>query len=74
MKMSRIENISLVIHLLDKHLLKILTKDDVDDDKLSVLTDIRSTYIGELNNIIRNQNTSDMFNKKYWDLYRRKHH
>lgn len=72
--MSRIENISLVIHLLDKHLLKILTKDDVDDDKLSVLTDIRSTYIGELNNIIRNQNTSDMFNKKYWDLYRRKHH
>ena len=69
--MNRIEHISMVIHLLNKHILKILTKDDVDDDKLSVLTDIRSTYIGELNNLIRNQNTSDMFDKKYWESYRK---
>lgn len=74
MKMNRIKSISKVIQLLDKHIMVILSKNEVDDDKLSVLTDIRSIYIGELNNLIRVQNTSDMFDKKYWESYRRNHH
>ena len=68
---NNIKNISRIIHLLDKHILVILSKNEVDDDKLSVLTDIRILYVEELNGITRGQNTSDMFDKKYWNSYRK---
>ena len=53
------------------HIIKILNQTDIDDEKLSSLSEIRSMYIGELNNIIRNQNTHDMFDKKYWKYNRK---
>ena len=68
---NNINKISKVIYLLDKHIMKILNKTDIDDEKLSSLSEIRSMYIGELNNIIRNQNTREMFDKKYWKSYRK---
>jgi len=71
MKVNSIKNISKVIYLLDKHIIEILNKNEVDDDKLSVLSDIRILYIEELNNSIRSKNISDMFDKKYWKSYRR---
>ena len=67
----KINNISKLIYLLDEHILEILMKDEVDDDKLSVLTDIRILYIEELNNMIRSKNIGDMFDRKYFELYRK---
>ncbi len=66
---NNIKNISKVIYLLDEHILEILMKDEVDDNKLSVLTDIRILYIEELNSLIRTRNTRDMFDEKYFELY-----
>ena len=66
--MGKIEKI---ISLLDKHILLILNKKEVDDDKLSVLSDIRILYIEELNNLIRRQNSSNMFDNNYWKSYRK---
>ena len=60
-----------IISLLDKHILLILNKKEVDDDKLSVLSDIRILYIEELNSLIRSKNTRDMFDKKYFESYRK---
>ncbi len=72
MKVNNYKNISRLISLLDKHILEILSRNEVDDDKLSVLSDIRILYVEELNNLIRTKNTSDMFDKKYFESYRRK--
>ncbi len=71
MKVNNYKNISRLISLLDKHILEILSRNEVDDDKLSVLSDIRILYVEELNNLIRTKNTSDMFDKKYFESYRR---
>ena len=67
----KVNNIKNIISLLDNHILKILSSKEVDYDKLSSLSDIRSMYIEELNGLIRGQNTSDMFDKKYWKSYRK---
>jgi len=67
----KINNISKLIYLLDEHILEILMKDEVDDDKLSVLTDIRILYREELNNLIRSKNINGMFDKKYFEMYRK---
>ena len=69
--MNRKNTIDRIISKLDKHILVILSKNEVDDDKLSVLSDIRILYVEELNGIIRGQNTSDMFDEKYWKSYRK---
>lgn len=66
-----INNIKKIIPLLDKHILVILCKNEVDDDKLSVLTDIRVLYVEELNGLIRTRNTREMYDKKYWKSYRK---
>ena len=71
---NNIKYISKIISLLDRHILLILGKKEVDDDKLSVLTDIRILYVEELNNLIRSKNTNDMFDKKYYKSYRKSHH
>ena len=71
MGVNNIKSISKVIYLLDKHILEILMKDEVNDDKLSVLGDIRILYVEELNNLIHSKNKSDLFDKEYWKSYRR---
>ena len=68
---NNLKNISKLIFLLDKHIIKILSNKEIDEDKLSTLTDIRILYIEELNSIISSKNTSDMYNKKYWESFRR---
>ncbi len=65
------KNISYVIHQLDKHILRILSKNEIDDRTLNTLTSIRIEYIQEMNSIISSKNTRDMFDKKYWEPYRR---
>jgi len=68
---NNIKNISKVIYLLDKHILEILTEKEVDERTLGTLTSIRQDYIRELNSVISSNNTSDMYNKKYWKSFRR---
>ena len=70
MKVNNIENVSKVIYLLDKHIMKILSKNNVDEDKLASLTEIRTEYVESLNNLIRTRNTRDMYDKEYWKSYR----
>lgn len=60
-----------IISLLDIHILKILNKNEVDVDRLDSLTDIRILFVKERNSLIRSNNTSDMFDKKYWKSYRK---
>jgi hypothetical protein len=68
---NNIKNISYVIHQLDKHILRILSKNEIDDRTLSTLTSIRIEYVLELNSVISSKNTSDMFDKKYFEMYRK---
>jgi len=65
------KNISKVIYLLDNHILRILSKNEIDDRTLSTLTSIRLDYVQEMNSIISSKNTRDMFDKKYFETYRR---
>ena len=64
---NNIKNISKIIYLLDKHILEILMKDEVDVEILDSLTTTRIEFLHELNNLIRTKNTSDMFDKKYFE-------
>ena len=66
--MKKIEKI---ISLIDKHIFVILNKNIIDDDKLSVLSDIRVLYVEELNGLTRSNNISEMFGDKYWKSYRK---
>ena len=68
---NNIKNISKVIYLLDNHILRILSKNEIDDKTLSTITSIRLDYVQELNNLISTKNTRDMFDKKYFESYRR---
>jgi len=70
-QVNNISTITKIIYFIDIQILKILSSKEVDEDKLSTLTDIRVLYIEELNNLIRSKNISDMYNKKYWKSYRR---
>ena len=65
------KNISRIIHLLDKHILIILGKNEVDVDRLDSLTDIRILFVKELNGLIHSNNVSEMYDKKYWNSYRK---
>ena len=69
--MDRKNIIERIIFLLDKHIMVILNKNEIDDDKLSVLTDIRILFVEELNGLISSNNTSEMYDKKYWKYYRK---
>jgi len=64
------KNISKVINLLDNHILRILSKKEIDDRTLNTLTSIRIEYVQEMNSIISSNNTSDMYDKKYWKSYK----
>ncbi len=68
---NNIKNISKVIYLLDNHILRILSKNEIDDRTLSTLTSIRIEYVQEMNNLISSKNTRDMFDKKYFESYRK---
>ena len=70
-QVNNISTITKIIYFIDIQILKILSSKEVDEDKLSTLTDIRILYIEELNSIISSNNTSDMYDKKYYESFRR---
>jgi len=64
MRINSINKISKIIYLIDNHIIDLLGKKEVDEDKIDTLTSIRIEYIQELNNIIRVQNTKDMYKRE----------
>ena len=71
MKINNKNKISKIIKLLDKHIVDLLSKEDLDEEKVETLTSIRVEYIQELNNLIRGENTKEMFDKEYHKMYKK---
>lgn len=63
-KVNSKNKISLIIYLIDKHIIDLLGKNEIDEEKIENLTNIRIEFIKEFNNIIRVENIKDMFKKK----------
>lgn len=74
MKTNSIETLGNIINLLDAHVLILLQEKELDDEKVLSISSIRIEYMEELNNLIRARSMSDMYDKKYWDLYRKSNH
>ena len=64
MKTNSIKIINKTIQLLDKRIIELLLKKEIDVNKIDSLSSVRTLYIEELNNKIRVKNTREMFNKK----------
>ena len=71
MKINNQNKLDAIISLLDTHILIELKKKEMNEDRVQTLTGIRSEYIEELNNVNRGENTRGMFDKKYFDMYRK---
>jgi hypothetical protein len=64
MRVNSKNKINKILYLIDNHIINLLGKKEIDEEKIETLTSIRIDYIKELNNIIRVQNTSDMYKNK----------
>jgi len=64
MKINSIKTLSKTIQLLDKRIIELLNEKELDDNKINTLSNVRTLYIEELNNIIRVKNTREMFKNK----------
>lgn len=64
MKVNSKNKISLIINLIDNQIIDLLSKKEIDEEKIETLTTIRIEFIKELNNIIRVQNTRKMFDSE----------
>ena len=71
MKINNQNKLNTIISLLDTHILNELKKKDVNEEKVESLTGIRTEFIQELNNVLRGENIRNMFDKKYWESYRK---
>jgi len=74
MKTNSIETLGKIINLLDVHVIKLLQKKDLDFETVVSISSIRIEYMEELNSLIRTRNTREMYDKKYYDLYRKTKH
>ena len=64
MKVNNIKNISKTINLLDKRITELLLQNEVDEDKIDTLSQVKFQHIEQLNSLIRVKNTRELFNKK----------
>ena len=62
MELNRYDNVIGVIKILDKKILKVLTEDDSNLEKLKTFIDIRKMYTDELNGLEKGRRTHQMFN------------
>jgi hypothetical protein len=68
------KKLKLILTLLDNHIVKELKKDDINEDRIAVITDIRSGFIKELYNLNRGKNIRKMYDKEYWKRYQKSIH
>ena len=71
MKVNNQNKLHLIIKLLDTHLINELKKKDVNVLKVQSITGVRTEFIEELNNVKRGENIRDMFDKKYFENFRK---
>lgn len=71
MKINNHKKVELIISLLDTHILDELKKKDMNEDRVQTITGIRSEYIEELNNVKRGENVNNLFDRKYFNTYRK---
>lgn len=62
MELNRYENVIQVIKILDKKILKVLTEDDSNLEKLKTFVDMRKMFTDELNGLEKGRRTHQMFN------------
>jgi hypothetical protein len=62
MELNRYENVIEVIKILDKKILKVLTEDDSNLEKLKTFVDMRKMFTDELNGLEKGRRTHQMFN------------
>ena len=62
MELNRYENVIGVIKILDKKILKVLTEDDSNLEKLKTFIEIRKIYTDEYNGLVKGRQTHQMFN------------
>ena len=68
------KKLKLILTLLDNHIVSELKNDEINEDRIAVLTDIRSGYIQELYNLNKGKNIRKMYDKKYWKIYQKSNH
>lgn len=71
MKVNNQNKLDTIISLLDFHIINELKKKDMNEDKVDTLTGIRTEFVVELNSVKRGQSISKMYNKKYWENYKK---
>ena len=65
------KKLSTILSLLENHLLKELKKDDFKEERTAILTEIRRQFIQEVFNLNKGKNIKKMYDKKYWERYKR---
>jgi hypothetical protein len=74
MKVNNQNKLNTIISLLDYHIINELKKKELNEDRVDVLTTIRSEFITEMNSVQRGENIRKMFDKKYFKIYQKSHH
>ena len=68
------KKLKLILTLLDNHIVKELKKDDINEDRIAVITDVRGEFIKELLNLNKGKNIRKMYGKEYWKRYQKSNH
>jgi hypothetical protein len=71
MKVNNQNKLDTIISLLDFHIINELKKKEINEDKIDTLTGIRTEFIVELNSVKRGESISKMYDKKYWENYKK---
>ena len=75
MKINSKNKISKIVYLIDKHIVNLLFKQELNEEQINTidtLTNVRFEYIKELNNLIRVKNTRNMYDKEYHKIYKKR--
>lgn len=64
MELNRYETVERVIKKFDNRINKLLNDDIMNSKDLSILIDLRGTYIKEYDGLTRSKNTYEMFKKE----------
>ena len=66
--------LKLILTLLDNHIVSELKNDEINEDRIAVITDVRSGFIKEMYNLNRGENIKKMYGKEYWKRYQKSKH
>lgn len=61
---NKIKNLRRIILFIDKRILRLISKEEIEDDKISTLSDVKLSYKEELNSLIKFEQIQKMFDDK----------